>query len=135
MEKIALANNCIKLTKSICKSSKGFKLSIHFDDFHFLSTSFPEQSLISSVQTKGNSTRKRKSPSAIKKGIDRKKAFLLLKKTSSPTNDVHTNEVLENDVNSTSFHDFPIGNIIQLDGAKNFIEYNIPITKNFYQCL
>ena len=79
MEKIALANNCIKLTKSICKSSKGFKLSIHFDDFHFLSTSFPEQSTISSVQTKGNLEKKRKSPLAIKRSIDRKKAFLLKK--------------------------------------------------------
>ena len=75
MDKIALANNCIELTKSICKSSKGFKLSIHFDDFHFLSTSFPERSLISSVQTKGNVARKMKSPLAIKRGIDRKKHF------------------------------------------------------------
>ena len=134
MDKFALANKCIKLTKSICKSSKGFKLSIRFDDFHFLSTSFPEQSLISSEQTEGNS-RKRKMPSAIKRGIERKKAYLLKKKVSSPTNDVPTNEVLENDVNSASFHDFPIGDIIQLDGAENFIEYNVPITENYYQCL
>ena len=135
MENIALANNCIKLTKLICKSSKGFKISIRFDDFHFLSTSFPEWSMISSVQTKGNLAKKRKSPLAIKRSISRKNAFLLLKKKISPTTDDLTNEVLENDVNSASFHDFPIGDIIQLDGAENFIEYNIPITENFYQCL
>ena len=129
MDKCALANKCIKLTKSICKSSKGFKLSIRFDNFHFLSTSFPEQSLISSEQTKGNS-RKRKTPSAIKRGIDRKKAYLLKKKVSSPTNDVPTNEVLDKDVISEGFQGCPFGKIIQLDGAENLIEYNIPITDN-----
>ena len=131
MEKIALANNCIKLTKSICKSSKGFKISIRFDNFHFLSTSFPERSTISSVQTKGNLEKKRKSPSAIKRSIDRKKAFLLKKKISIPTLEDPPNDVVtENYVHSPSFHEIPPGDIIQLDWAESLIKCNFPIIKN-----
>ena len=52
MEKIALANTCIKLTKSICNVGKEFKISIQFDNFHFLSTSFTERTKVCSVQKK-----------------------------------------------------------------------------------
>ena len=70
-----------------------------------------------------------------KRSIKRKKTFLLKKKKSSPTLDDLTNEIMVNDVNSASFHDLPPGDITQLDGAESFIECNIPIIENRYQCL
>ena len=70
------------------------------------------------------------------KGASRKNAFLLKKKTSTPTlNDPPNDKMTGNDVNSPSFHDLLPGDIIQLDGGKRVIECSIPLIENRYQCL